>query len=140
MSRKVGAVHEQRLMQGWRHRDRALRRVGLHPRNADRPAGEVKVRPIELARLQDARAGEHERLNHRHKKNQGQTLSWSGFSLANGAAASLTVTVSGTVSKGAACGSSLPISGSWSASGQTANKQSVSSGPSTQATITISCP
>lgn len=72
-------------------------------------------------------------------KNLGQVLTWSGFGLSNDASGSLTVTVTGTVPKNAACGSRLPISGAWSATGATARKQSFASGPSSIATITVTC-
>jgi hypothetical protein len=76
--------------------------------------------------------------------NPAHVVTWSGsgskpFNLANGSTASITVTVTGTVPKGAACGSTLPISGNWSATGLNASNNSVSSGPSTAATITVPC-
>jgi hypothetical protein len=71
--------------------------------------------------------------------NGSQTVTWTGFTLASGASASITVTVSGTVPKGATCGSSLPISGSWSATGLDASNTEVSSGHSTPGTIQVTC-
>jgi hypothetical protein len=71
--------------------------------------------------------------------NGSQTVTWTGFTLASGASASITVTVSGTVPKRATCGSSLPISGSWSATGLDASNTEVSSGHSTPGTIQVTC-
>jgi hypothetical protein len=72
-------------------------------------------------------------------KNQVQVVSWSFPSLANGQSASITVTVSGQVPKGTACGSTLPISGNWSATGLNASNSPVNSGPSAVATISVTC-
>jgi len=70
---------------------------------------------------------------------RGVMITWRGFSLASLAAASITVRVSGTVPSSAVCGSLEPISGAWSATGQTAANTGVSSGPSRIATIKITC-
>ncbi|MGE5133843.1 MAG: hypothetical protein ACM32E_13135 [Gemmatimonadota bacterium] len=68
-----------------------------------------------------------------------QTVTWTGFALPDRASASITVTVSGTVPKGTTCGSSLPISSSWSATGVDANNKDVNSKNSPAATIQITC-
>jgi YVTN family beta-propeller protein len=70
---------------------------------------------------------------------KGNTISWSGFSLANNATASITVTVTGNVPKGTACGSALPITGTWSASALNSNNTPVSTGASNPSTIQMTC-
>jgi hypothetical protein len=72
------------------------------------------------------------------KNNPAHVVSWSGFNLATGSIASITVNVTGKVPKGS-CGSTLPISGNWSASGVNTANNSVSSGQSTAATISVTC-
>jgi hypothetical protein len=72
------------------------------------------------------------------KNNPAHVVTWKGFNLANLATASITVHVTGTVPKGA-CGSTLPISGNWTATGHNASNNSVNSGPSTAATISVTC-
>jgi hypothetical protein len=74
------------------------------------------------------------------KKNTAQVVTANLGTLTNGGTASVTVNATGTVPNGAACGSNLPISGSWSATGLDASNNSISSGRSGVATISITCP
>jgi hypothetical protein len=74
-----------------------------------------------------------------HSHDHGQTITWSRFSLHNGATASITVTVSGTVPKSPGCGSPLAISGKWAATGLTTSNNPVQSGHSMVAAIMVTC-
>ena len=74
-----------------------------------------------------------------HPFGRGQTITWTSFSLPDGATAAITVTVSGTVPNSAACGSALAISHTWTATGLTASNNAVTSGPSVRATIHVMC-
>ena len=68
-------------------------------------------------------------------KNGGRTITWQDVPSGDGASASITVTVSGTVPESARCGSSLSLSGRW-----VAEAGAVGSEPSPKATIAVGCP
>jgi hypothetical protein len=73
------------------------------------------------------------------KKNPDQVLTWTFDSLSKGASASVTVTVTGTAPSGTTCGSALPISGTWSASGLGLDGNTVHSSYTGSATIAVTC-
>jgi hypothetical protein len=71
--------------------------------------------------------------------NRATVFAASVTSLPDQATATVKVTVSGIVPKGAICGAQIPISGSWSASALNATHKTVNSQVAARATITVIC-
>jgi hypothetical protein len=75
----------------------------------------------------------------KNPKNNNTTITGSLDSFADQESATIAVTVSGTISNHAACGSQVPISGSWSASTLADDGSTVKSPYTDPVTITVTC-
>lgn len=107
------------------------------------PLGSAKLQGVTAGWLTNARAVTNIQAGTisiaPYVKSKGQIVRWTPFTLAHGARATITVSVTGTVTTGTKCGSQLPLSGAWTGTGLTPAGTSLSATVSAVPKITVTC-